>query len=91
MKLDQKELDYLAAWAKEEKAPDPYSLPAHRLQAAHKVSGVVLIRAIKGWARAEGRKDEDILGFCCNQSPSWPWASEEQMTERLSELAEIRV
>lgn len=83
MKLNRNELEFLSAWAREEKAPDPYILPAHRLQAAHQVRGVVLIRVIKAWARAEGRKDEDIFDLCDNPIPSWPWFSEEKMTERL--------
>jgi len=50
MKLNRNELEFLSAWAREEKALDPYALPAHQLQAVHKVRGVTLIRAIKAWA-----------------------------------------
>src|SRR6266404_4207445 len=35
MYLNANELEYLSAWAREEKARDPYALPAHQLQAAH--------------------------------------------------------
>jgi hypothetical protein len=83
MKLKVKELEYLSAWAREEKAIDPYALPAHQLQAAHKVKGVVLIRAIKAWARAEGRRDEDIFGLYSNPNPPWPWASAVEFRQRL--------
>ena len=72
MQLNRQELEFLSAWAREEKAPDPYALPAHRLQAEHQVRGVTLIRAIKAWARAEGRRDEDIFTFSDNPNPSWP-------------------
>lgn len=87
MRLKPKELDFLSAWAREEKALDPYALPAHQLQAAHQVRGVTLIRAIKAWARAEGRRDEDIFHVSDNPNPSWPWASDEEMTERLTGVA----
>ena len=60
MRFSHKELEFLSAWAKEEKEANPYVLPAHKQQAAHHVRGVTLIRAIKAWARAESRKDEEI-------------------------------
>jgi hypothetical protein len=88
MKFQPKELEFLSAWAREEKTLDPYILPAHQLQAAHKVSGVVLIRAIKSWARVEGRKDEEIFSLYDNPKPSWPCASEDEMNERLTGVAE---
>lgn len=84
MKWTPKELEYLSAWAREEKAKDPYSLPAHQLQAVHQVRGVTLIRAIKTWARAEGRRDEDIFGLYENPTPAWPWSSPEEMNKRLT-------
>jgi hypothetical protein len=37
MRLNAKELEFLSAWAREEKAADPYVLPAHQLQAANHV------------------------------------------------------
>jgi hypothetical protein len=88
MTLNRNELQFLAVWAREERALDPYVLPAHQLQAAHKVRGVTFIRAIKAWARAEGRKDEDIFQLFEASAPSWPWLSEEQMTERLTGITE---
>jgi hypothetical protein len=89
MSWKSQELAFLAAWAREEKATDPYHLPAHQLQAAHKLSGVVLIRAIKAWARSEGRRDEEIFNLHTNPNPPWPWASEEEMIERLTETGAI--
>jgi hypothetical protein len=47
MKLRRGELAFLSAWAREERAANPYLLPAHQLQAAHGVKGVSLIRLIK--------------------------------------------
>ena len=88
MRLNPKELEFLSAWAREEKALDPYALPAHQLQAARQVRGVTFIRAIKAWARAEGRRDEEIFNLCDNPNPSWPWSSEEEMAERLTRVAE---
>jgi hypothetical protein len=88
MRLKPEELEFLSAWAREEKATDPYALPVHQLQAAHQVKGVTFIRAIKAWARAEGRPDEDIFELYDNPDPSWPWSSEEEMTERLTEVSE---
>ena len=61
MQFTPEELDFLSAWAREEKALDPYTLPGHQLQAAHQVRGITLIRAIKAWARTEGRRDEDVF------------------------------
>lgn len=77
MKLGTDELEYLSAWAREEKAADPYILPAHQLQAAHQVASVMLIRAIKAWARSEGRRDEDIFNLFSSTNPRWPWPSTE--------------
>ena len=87
MELRPKELEFLSAWAREEKALDPYVLPAHQLQAVHRVRGVTLIRAIKAWGRAEGRREEDIFDLYDNSNPSWPWSSEEEMAERLTGVA----
>jgi hypothetical protein len=87
MRLNPQELEFLSAWAREEKAHDPYVLPAHQLQAAHQVRGVTLIRVIKVWARAEGRREEDIFDLCGNSTPSWPWSSAEELTARLTGLA----
>ena len=78
MKLHTTELEFLAAWAREEKAANPWELPAHQLQAAHQVSSATLIRAIKAWARSEGRADEDIFGLSASPHPSWPWTDSHQ-------------
>jgi hypothetical protein len=75
MRFRAKELQFLSAWAREEKAVDPYILPAHRLQAAHHVRGIDLIRAIKAWAGTEGRRDEDILSLYADPNPGWPWST----------------
>ena len=88
MNLKPDELEFLSAWAREEVAPNPYVLPSHQLQAAHKVHGVTLIRAIKSWARSHGRKDEEIFNLCGNQNPAWPWSSELEMIERLGTIGE---
>lgn len=83
MRLRRKELEFLSAWAREEKAADPYTLPAHRLQAAHQVRGVDLIRAIKAWARSEDRRDEEIFTLYANPNPRWPWSTPDELAERL--------
>ena len=83
MELQTNELEFLSAWAREEKTPDPYALPAHQLQAIHQVKSVTLIRAIKAWARAAGRRDEDIFTLCSSVSPPWPWSSAEECRQRL--------
>lgn len=88
MRLRPNELEFLSAWAREEKASQPCVLPAHQLQAKHKVRGVTLIRAIKAWARAEGRPDEDIFQLYDNAQPSWPWSSDEELAERLTGVTE---
>jgi hypothetical protein len=87
MQLKPNELEFLCAWAREEKAHDPYTLPAHQLQAANKIGGVVLIRAIKAWARATGGKDEDIFSLYDNPNPTWPWSSPQEAEERLAGIA----
>jgi len=86
MKLNRQELEFLSAWAREERAADPYSLPAHQLQAAHKIPGVTLIRVIKAWARSEGRRDEDVFNLYESLNPPWPWASDEEMATRLTAI-----
>ncbi len=88
MTFQQSELEFLSAWAREEKADNPYVLPAHQLQAGHQVRGVLLIRSIKAWARATGRRDEAILELSDNPAPTWPWASEEELTTRLMGAAQ---
>jgi hypothetical protein len=86
MKLQPRELEFLSAWAREERASNPYTLPAHQLQAAHGVKGVSLIRLIKAWARSEGRRDEDIFALHPNPAPPWPWPDKEQLAARLAEI-----
>jgi hypothetical protein len=86
MKLHDNELEFLSAWAREEKASDPYVLPAHKLQAAQQVKSVTLIRAIKAWARAEGKRDEDIFIVGSSVNPPWPWSSTEECRQRLQQL-----
>jgi len=87
MKLQPQELEFLSAWAREERASNPYVLPAHQLQAAHGVKGVSLIRLIKAWARTEGRRDEDIFDLPYNPDPDWPWPDKEKLAARLTENA----
>jgi hypothetical protein len=85
MNLTRAEIEYLAAWAREEWEPDCYRRPAHRLQLAHGVKGAHLIDLIKAWTEAEGKKDQDVLDAASNATPPWPWSSEEQMKARLAE------
>jgi hypothetical protein len=87
MNLRAKELEFLSAWAQEEKTPDPYLLPAHQFQAANHVPSVSFIRAIKAWARAEGRCDEDIFTLFTNPDSTWPWTSMDEAHARLKEIA----
>lgn len=86
MELAKDELAYLSTWAREERAKNPYVLPAHQLQAAHHVRGFVLIRLIKAWARAENRRDEDIFDLCNEPNPVWPWPSDHEFEEKLQEF-----
>jgi hypothetical protein len=79
------EIEFLAAWAREERAADPYVLPAHQLQAVHGIKGVALIRLIKAWACSEGRRDEDIFDIAHNPSPRWPWSENDGRIARLVE------
>jgi hypothetical protein len=85
MRLRADELEFLAAWAREERAANPYVLPAHHLQAAHGVKGVCLVCLIKAWTRSEGRRDEDIFDVSANSNPPWPWPDREQLAARLAE------
>src|SRR5262249_22386942 len=87
MKFRPDELEFLSTWAREERAPNPYVLPAHQLQATHGVKGVALIRLIKAWARSEGRRDEDIFDLPHNPNPPWPWPDTEHLSARLRENA----
>ena len=90
MSWNADELQFLCAWAREEKAHNPYSLPAHQLQAAHRAKGVTLIRAIKAWARSEGRKDEEIFSLYANPRPRWPWSSPTELATRLDSLEGVK-
>ena len=87
MKLRADELAFLSAWAREERAANPYLPPAHQLQAAHGVKGVSLIRLIKAWAHAEGRRDEEVFDLFLSPDPVWPWPDKAQLAARLAETA----
>ena len=86
MTLTKAEIEFLAAWAREEWLPDCYQQPAHRVQLAHDVSGELLIDFIKAWTKAEGKKGQEILGACMNPEPSWPWSSNEEFRARLEDV-----
>jgi hypothetical protein len=90
VKLTNDELEFLAAWAREEWEPACYQLPSHRLQLAHGVSGSHLITLIKAWTFNEGKKDQDILSAAANPQPCWPWATPEAFSSRLAEASEWR-
>ena len=85
MKLTKAEIEFLAAWAREEWEADCYRRPAHRLQLDHGVPGALFIEFIKTWTTAEGKKDKDILQAASNPEPSWPWATQEEFNTRLEE------
>jgi hypothetical protein len=86
MKLKPNELEYLSAWAREERAADPYALPAHQFQATHGVRGITLIRTIKAWACTERRREEDIFHLFSNPNPAWPWSSAEEFRDRVKDI-----
>jgi hypothetical protein len=90
MKLTHAEIEFLAAWAREEWQPQCYHLPAHRLQLAHGVSGALLIDFIKAWTRTEGKRDQDIQHAAANPEPSWPWPARDEFMSRLEEIRKSR-
>lgn len=90
MTLTPNELEFLAAWAREEQTPACYQLPAHRLQLAHGVSGALLIVFIKAWTKAEHRKDHEILSASNNETPAWPWTNDAHFQSRLKEARDER-
>src|SRR5436190_17007417 len=85
MKLTRAELDFLAAWAREEWEEGCYQRPAHRLQLAHSVPAAHFIPFIKAWTRSESKKDQDIVRASANPAPDWPWASVEEFLARLEQ------
>jgi hypothetical protein len=91
MKLTHDEVEFLSAWAREEREPACYQLPAHRLQLAHDVSGAQLIVFIKAWTEGEGKKDQAILDAAANPQPRWPWSTSEDFAARLAEAGRWRV
>jgi hypothetical protein len=82
MKLTSAEIEFLAAWAREEWQPKCYQLPAHRLQLTHGVSGALLIDFIKTWTRTERKKDQDIQYAATNPEPIWPWSRPDEFKTR---------
>ncbi|HET6879883.1 MAG TPA: hypothetical protein VFI31_07000 [Pirellulales bacterium] len=90
MKLTHHELEFLAAWAREEWEPACYELPAHRLQLAHGVVGAHLLALIKAWTDSEGKKDQEILAVAVNAQPRWPWSTTDDFVGRLTEANERR-
>ena len=87
MKLTPNEIDFLAAWAREEWEPACYRLHAHQLQLAHGVSGASFIALIKAWTKAEKKKDRDIQDASRNSAPSWPWDSNDAFHARVDEAS----
>lgn len=87
MKLTAAEIEFLAAWAREESEARCYGLPAHRLQLSHGVVGALFIDLIKAWTVAEGKKDRDILAAATNPQPGWPWSPQAEFASRLKEAA----
>ena len=83
MKLTCGELEYLSAWAREEREPACYGLPAHQLQLAHGVSGASMILFIKARTIAKGKNDLEILTLHGNSNPDWPWSTIEEFYARL--------
>src|SRR4030095_16090576 len=90
MTLTKSELDFLAAWAREEWEPACYQLPAHRLQFAHRAAGAAMMRFIKAWTIVERKKDQDILLVSANPEPNWPWTSTEEFHVRLAQARHLR-
>ena len=90
MRLTGVELEFLAAWAREEWEPECYRLAAHQLQLAHNVIGAQLILLIKAWTESEGKKDQDILSAAENPQPRWPWSSTEDFDARCAEAGQWR-
>jgi hypothetical protein len=90
MKLTHDELEFLAAWAREEWEPACYELPAHRLQLAHGVAGAHLITLIKAWTEIEGKKDQEILVAAVNAQFRWPWSTTDDFVGRLAEASEYQ-
>jgi hypothetical protein len=91
MKLTHDELEFLAAWAREEWEPACYQLPSHRQQLAHGVSGAQLLAFIKAWAVEEGKKDMDILSAAAMVQPHWPWPTIEDFNVRFAEASRWRI
>jgi hypothetical protein len=81
--LTNDEIEFLAAWAREEWEPACYRLPAHRLQLARGVSGGDLIAFVKAWTEAEGKRDREILDVAANSQPGWPWTTDDEFRARL--------
>jgi hypothetical protein len=48
---------------------------------------VSLIRLIKAWAHAEGRRDEEIFALLPSPDLAWPWLDKAQLGARLAETA----
>jgi hypothetical protein len=89
MKLTPSELEFLAAWAREEWEPACYSLPAHRLQLAHGVRAGSLTVLIKAWVEVERKRDYEILDVAMNSEPTWPWPTQEQFQSRLKKASTL--
>jgi hypothetical protein len=85
MKLTAAEIEFLAAWAREEWEPACYQRPAHQLQLAHGVSGGLFVPFIKAWTKAERKKDQEILQAADNANPPWPWSTAKEFQNRLEE------
>jgi hypothetical protein len=87
MKLTANKLAFLSAWPREEWQPACYSLPAHRLQLSHGVTGAQLFLLIKAGVDGEGMKYQDILNIEASPDPRWPWPLQNEFESRLDEAS----
>ncbi len=90
MRLAHDELEFLAAWAREERELACYQLPAHRLQLEHGVTGGELAMFINAWARVEGKKDQDVLDAVESPQARWPWPTADYYRDRFREVIRSR-
>jgi hypothetical protein len=88
--LNKNELEFLAAWAREEWEPACYLLPAHRLQLAHGIPGASMMVLIKAWTKAERKMDQEIVDVSRNPEPDWPWSTMEEFQGRVEEASADR-
>ena len=73
MNTIDKELRFLAKWAREESETQCWHLPAHQLQVRHGLASIEITKRIRARLDAAKIRDCDLADLYDGQPLEWPW------------------